>query len=552
MKRAAFIFSIILQSTIVLHLHAQEKTVNLLDSARAYYQKKDFKKAFDFYEAYHANPTRGTNNIDTYYAAVAACHANNMERVKYYLKYSAQIGFDVPDYKKYELDSAGFCLHDVPEWKQYMSVFKFKSDSLVSALAKTTAELTDTTNRANRSLLLDQKYWKDLASKSSASQLISKIKQFNNYPVVKKDNFWTLYQIKVNDSLTVPFLVHIPKGYNPKQKTPLYVYLHGAVVNRTKFTPPAYIPESTELKIMEKVKDENAFIIYPFGRKDFGWLYQQLAFETVLREIAYVKSLYNINDNKVYIGGHSNGGSGAFWFAINQPSPFAAAFGLNYLPKVYGSNTPFTNLRNEVPFLGISGTEDPVFPLELVNGIYKYAAGNGANWQNFSKKGNHGLPFASRDSINFIFDLLNTKTRNPFPKKIEWETDNVKNGRNAWIEITQLDTLTAKVEWHKTLNPTLTQNGKTGLADFNKNKSGAVIATVEGNNINIQTSRVKSIRLYISADMFDLSKQVKVTINNKDFLNVKLDADKQTILDEFLKIKDRDFIVATKIDLTIK
>ncbi len=118
--------------------------------------------------------------------------------------------------------------------------------------------------------------------------------------------------------------------------------------------------------------------------------------------------------------------------------------------------------------------------------------------------------------------------------------------------ITQLDTLAAKAEWHKTLNPTLTQNGKTGLADFNKNKSGAVIATVEGNNINIQTSRVKSIRLYISPDMFDLSKQVKITINNKDFLNVKLDADKQTILDEFLKTKDKDFIVATKIDLTIK
>lgn len=552
MKRAVFIFAIILQTTISVQGYAQEKVVNLLDSARAYYQKKDYKKAFDFYEAYHANPTRGTNNIDTYYAAVAACHVNNIERVRHYLKYSAEIGYEIPDYKKYELDSAGFCLHDLPEWKKYMSIFKFKSDSLVSALAKTTAQLTDTTNRANRSLLLDQKHWKELASKSSTSQLISKIKQFNSYPTIKKNNFWTLYQIKVNDSLTVPFLVHIPKGYDPKQKTPLYVYLHGAVVNRPKFVPPAYIPESTELKIMDKIKAENAFIIYPFGRKDFGWLYQQLAFETVLNEINYVKSLYNINDNKIYIGGHSNGGSGAFWFAINQPSPFAAFFGLNYLPKVYSSNTPFINLKNNAPFLGISGIEDPVFPLTMVNGIYNFATANGANWQNFAKKGNHGLPFSSRDSINFIFDLLATKTRNPFAKKLEWETDNVKNGRNAWVEITQLDTLAEKASWHVALNPTLTQNGKTGLVDFNKNKSGAIIATVEGNTINIQTSRVKSIRLYISPDMFDLSKQVKVTINNKDFLNVKLDADKQTILDEFLKTKDRDFIVATKIDLSVK
>jgi predicted esterase len=552
MKRAVFIFAIILQSAIAIHLYAQEKTVNLLDSARAYYEKKDYKKAFDFYETYHVNPTRGTNNIDTYWAAVAACHVNNIERVRFYLKYSAEIGYEIPDYKRYELDSAGFCLHDLPEWKKYMSIFKFKSDSLVAAHAKITSNINDTTKRANQSLLLDRKYWKELASKSSASQLISKIKQFDNYPSIKKNDFWTLYHLKVNDTLTIPFLVHIPKTYHPKQKTPLYVYLHGAIVNRSKFVPPEYVINQSEIKIMDKAIEQNAFIIYPFGKRDFGWLYQQLAFETVLNEISYVKSLYNINDNKVYIGGHSNGGSGAFWFAMKQPSPFAAAFGLNYLPKVYSSNTPFANLRNEVPFLGISGTEDPVFSLDLVNGIYKYATTNGANWQNFSKKGNHSLPFSSRDSVNFIFDLLATKTRNPFPKKIEWETDNVKNGRNAWIEITQLDTLAEKASWHVALNPTLTQNGKTGLSDFNRNKSGAVIATVEGNTINIQTSSVKSVRLYISPDMFDLSKQVKITINNKDFLNVKLDADKQTILDEFLKTKDRDFIVATKIDLTIK
>lgn len=552
MKRAVFIFAIILQSSLSAYLFAQEKKVDLLDSARAYYEKKDYKKAFDFYESYHANPNRGTNNIDTYYAAVAACHVNNMERVKYYLKYSAEIGYEIPDYKKYELDSAGFCLHDVPEWKKYMSIFKFKSDSLLAAHAKIIAQITDTTNRVNSSLLLDHQYWKELASKNSISQLISKIKQYNAYPATKKDGFWTLYQIKVNDALTVPFLVHIPKGYNPKQKNPLYVYLHGAIVNRTGFVPPQYVIGQSEIKIMDKAIEQNAFVIYPFGRKDFGWLYQQLAFETILKEITYVKSLYNINDSKVYIGGHSNGGSGAFWFATNQPSSFAGFFGLNYLPKVYSSNTPLVNLKNNAPFIGVSGTEDPVFPLATVNGIYNFAIANGANWQNFAKKGNHGLPFASKESINFIFDMLATKTRNPFPKKIEWETDNVKNGRNAWIEITQLDTLAEKASWHMVLNPTLTQNGKTGIVDFNKNKSGAIKATVEGNQINIETSRVKSIRLYISPDMFDLSKQVKITINNKDFLNMKLDVDKQIVLDEFLKTKDRDFIVANKIDLTIK
>lgn len=162
---------------------------------------------------------------------------------------------------------------------------------------------------------------------------------------------------------------------------------------------------------------EHAFIIYPLGKKSFGWLYQQEAFETILREIKEIKSLYNIDDNKVYIGGHSNGGSGAFWFALNQPSPFAPSFGLNYLPEVYGSNTSIKNLNNTAPFYGISGIKDKTFPISIVSSIFDYQIVNGANWKNFIKEGDHELPFENRDSINFIFDTLATKTRNPFPKK---------------------------------------------------------------------------------------------------------------------------------------
>ena len=552
MKKATLIFVILLQLAMLTPLSAQQKAVNLLDSARVYYEKKDFKKSFEFYEVYHANPTQGTNNLDTYFAAVTACHAGNIERAKFYLKWSASIGYDIPDYKKYEMDEASACMKDLPEWQSYIKVFKLKSDSLVAMLTKTTNELNDTTNRINNTILLNDTYWKNIASKSSAHQLTNKIKHFNEYPVTKKDNFWTLYNIKVNDTLTIPFLVHIPKNYNAKKRTSLYVYLHGAVANRPKFANPAYIPTSLEATIMTKGMQQEAFIIYPFGRKDFAWLYQQQAFETILQEISHVKSLYNIDDNKVYIGGHSNGGSGAFWFAVNKPSTFSAFFGLNYYPKVYSSNTSLRNLRNNTPFYGISGSEDRAFPISTVNAIYNYGTNNGSNWKNFTKKGDHGLPFSNRDSINFIFDTLATKIRDPFPKKIEWETDNVKNGRNAWLEILELDTLTEKANWHTLLNPTITQNGKSAFIDFNKNKSGAVKASVEGNTIKIESSRVKRIKLYISEDMFDLNQQIKIVINSKDYINLKLSADKNVILEEFLKTKDRAFIVANKIEFTIK
>ncbi|WP_165501845.1 alpha/beta hydrolase-fold protein [Pedobacter frigiditerrae] len=539
-------------------LNAQEKAFKAIDSAYYYYVKKDLKKAAYFYDLYYLVQKNTQSNYDTYRAAVASSYIGNMENAKYYIKRSGEIFYDYsgfyefPSYDTFVNDTIHRYLRNLPEWKNFITVLKYKADSAQISIDKITMALKDTSNRANQSVLSNTDYWNTVAKKESTASLIQKIKNFKAFKPVKKTDFWTMYYIKVNDTLTVPFLVYIPKNYQPVKKTPLYVYLHGAIVGRTNFSNPAWIEKGREVKIMDKAKSQNAFIIYPFGKKSFGWIYQQQAFETILREIEMIKSIYNIDDNKVYIGGHSNGGSGAFWYAVNKPTTFASFLGLNYLPKVYASNTSLRNLKNSPTFYGISGSEDATFPLPVVDGIYKLGIENGANWKNFVKQGGHGLPIDSKDSISFIFDTLITKTRNPFPKNIQWETDNIRNGRNAWLEIIELDTLAEKASWHTLLNPTVTQNGKAGILDFSKNKSGAIIASVQGNTIDIQTSRVKRIKIYISTDMFDLSHQIKLIINGKDFINMKLDADKNVILEEFLKTKDRDFIVANKIELAVK
>lgn len=551
MKHKSILLMLALVWLNYLNLHAQQPTVNLYDSAQVYYKKKDFKKASQFFDTYYIEQKNGQSNYDTYRAAVSSAHTGNMERARYYIKRSTEIGYDLGNYNYFADDPLNLPLRSLPEWKQFIEPFKIKADSATLALKIITNQLNDSTIRINPSSSKSDRYWYDLSKKLSSAQLINKIKQFKAYTSPKKSNFWTLYQIKVNDTLTVPFLVHIPKGYDAQRKTPLYVYLHGAVINRLKFTPPGYIPNSIETKIMDKVLDD-AFVIYPFGRKDFGWLYQQDAFETILRELTFVKSLYNIDDDKIYISGHSNGGSGAFWFALNQPSSFASFAGFNFLPRIYGNNTPLDNLNNGTTFYGVSGSKDAIFPLETVNSIYSFATSHGANWKNFVRSGNHALAVMEKDSINFVFDLLAKEKRNPFSKKIQWEANNVRNGRNAWVAITALDTLLQKATWHTTQSPILRQNGKENTVDFYPNKSGAIIATASGNHIDIKTSRVAKIKLYISPYMFDLRKPLTVTINSKDKLNLTLKADNTTIVKQFIETRDRSFIVSNIIELTVK
>lgn len=551
MKNKAVLISLAFLLLSYSKLNAQKPVINLYDSAQVYYKKEDFKKASEFFDIYYIEKKMGQSNYDTYKAAVASAHVGNLERAKYYLKRSAEIGYDYSEYDYFANDPLNTPLRNLPEWKQFIEPFKFKADSAMASLKIIEIALNDSTTRVNHSVLSNENYWKGLALKMKSAQLSEEIKQFKGYTAPTKNNFWTVYKIKVNDTLTVPFLLHIPNNYNTQTRTPLYVYLHGAVVNRPKFTPPKYIPGSSEMKIVDKFKDD-AFVIYPFGRKTFGWLYQQEAFETILKEIAFVKSLYNINDNKVYIGGHSNGGSGAFWFGINQPTAFASFFGLNYYPKAYVGNTTLKNLNNSSVFYGVSGTKDTTFPLTLVNPIYQLGIDNGANWKNFTRVGNHGLGVFQVDSASFIFDLLAKETRNPFPKKIQWETDNVKNGRNAWIEISALDTLAQKADWQIALNPTVTLDGKETLLNFHVKKSGAVIATATKNHIDLKTSRVGQVKLYISADQFDFSKPLTVTINDKDKLSFKLKPDNNVIVQEFLKSKDRCFIVSNILEIDVK
>ncbi|TDO20889.1 alpha/beta hydrolase-fold protein [Pedobacter duraquae] len=558
MKRTALLIALQILFYCTLQLHAQEKTVNLFDSAGTYYQKRDFKKAAYFYDTYYLIQKNTQSNYDTYRAAVSSSHIGNIENAKYYLTRSGQIGYDYsgfyeyPSYDKFVNDPIHIPLKNLPEWKSFITTLKYKADSATIAVRKIIAELEDTTGRINRPVIYNNSYWQQTAKTLSAAELSKKIKTFNTFSKPLKTGFWTLYKIKVSDTLTVPFMVYIPKGYNPGQSTPLYIYLHGAIINRKDFANPAWIERGQEIKIVEKAQTNNAFIIYPFGRKDFGWLYHQKAFETIVSELGMVKSMYNIDDNKVYVMGHSNGGSGAYWFAVNHPTPFAAFVGLNYLPKVYAGNTSLRNMENATPFYGISGSKDNNFPLLLINGMYTYAKTNGANWTNYTRQGEHTLAVFQRDSINFIFDTLSKTKRDPLPKKLQWETDNIKNGRNGWLEILELDTLKPRADWQQPLNPTVTQNGKTGTIDFNKNRSGAVKVQADGNNISVETSRVKRIKLYISADLFDLKRQIMITINKKQHLNFMLTEDKRTILTEFLRTKDRAFIVSNTIEFTIE
>lgn len=519
-----------------------------LDSALKYKDLKQYKKALGYYEQAIAGGNKG--NYTYYYASQCACQCGETEKAVSYGKLSFTKTVDFYNYKFFETDTLNRCFNTLPETQAMFADMKVKYDAWELETQNYLASINDTTKRINHSVLLDSIKVTDIVKSKSAGALASWIKSFNKYPAPPVKNHWALYHITVRDTVSLPFLVFIPSNYNPAKKHFLYVYLHGAVSNRRAFSVKSQVPKF-EAGVLKKPLVDNAIIIYAFARKDFNWLQHQDAFEAIEKEVAFTKSLYNIDDSRVYIGGHSDGARGAFWFAVNRPTTFAGIFGVCYFPTVYTGNTSLGNTRNRHPFYGISAKDDHLFPVATVTDIYNYTKSIGGNWENVVLNGDHGLPADNPDSTFFVYDKLFKQVRNSIPKQVTWETDDSRNGRCDWLAITELDTVAEKAAWQEDFNPTVkTADGKTGKYVLNKKRSGAVKADIKGNVIRIQQSRVKELVIYVTSELANLKKPLKIYVNDKLLYDKVVVADKNVMLEEFLKTKDRSLIIVGKIKLS--
>ncbi len=173
-----------------------------------------------------------------------------------------------------------------------------------------------------------------------------------------------------------------------------------------------------------------------------------------------------------------------------------------------------------------------------------------------SIKGNHDLPYKTPAEINFLYDILVKQKRNPFPTKLQWETDRAENGRIFWLEISRLDTDKPKEAWQVPIEPHSMRMLRkdidpNSVVDFYANKSGAVIASIANNELNIKASCVKELVFYVVPQLVNFSKPLKIFVNGKLLFEAKVKPDKKVLLEEFLKTKDRELLVFNKIKLQL-
>ncbi len=259
---------------------------------------------------------------------------------------------------------------------------------------------------------------------------------------------------KCIDDTVREFSVYIPENYNPDKKTPLFVYLHGGVAT------PDLEPDSTWFEYLNslpwmKMADEHDFIcLFPKAEYSAMW-WDTVGAANILSQIRILKTLYNIDDNKVYLNGFSDGASGNYFMAMSHPTDFACFNAYNGYPAVgsftHSTPTYFVNMQNSV-MKAINTDIDGLYPAKKMKPIVRLAQSAGANiFYRIYTGVRHRMTYIDKE-LPIALRFLAENPRNKFPTKIVWETINPKQGRFNWFEITKTDTLLPKKQWHKTYN----------------------------------------------------------------------------------------------------
>lgn len=197
-----------------------------------------------------------------------------------------------------------------------------------------------------------------------------------------------VYQSKAG--VTLPYRILYPENYNPKNKYPLVLFLHGAgergndneaqlvhgaslfLAKRTEFPAIVVFPQCPKDRAWSSAKiDRNN----PDSKFDYNYSVRPQTPEltSVMELLAELRSQHKIDKKRLYIMGLSMGGMGTFEAISRHPKVFAAA-----IPICGGGDPAFArSFAKKVPIWVFHGTDDTVVRVDYSRQMVKAAEAAG-------------------------------------------------------------------------------------------------------------------------------------------------------------------------------
>ena len=317
----------------------------------------------------------------------------------------------------------------------------------------------------------------------------------------------TLRAMTSSASANSPYVIHVPLDYRGDQPFPLIVYLSGG----------GGLAFDAALSAAEAVTHAGYLVLYPNAGGSMWW--EPKTSDMVHALLLEVLRTYNVDTNRVYLAGFSNGGTGTLELGTRWPDRFAAIASLMGAGQDTPSATklPLQNLQ-DVPVLFLHGDKDPRIPPSASTRTYDELRSLKPRVPpelHILKGRAHDITLSGDDGYTLPF--FERFTRDPFPTTVTAKVFDQRYPRQYWLEVVEADSAAPEVD----------------------------ARILPGNVIEIKAHNVKKLRLLLRPEFFPGAAKIHVRLNGKEQPAIDLKRDCQlfsrsseTYADPFLAYTD--------------
>jgi predicted esterase len=236
------------------------------------------------------------------------------------------------------------------------------------------------------------------------------------------------------DSVGRPWVLVVPEGYDSAVPTPALMVLHGGVSRQDVIEDPlAFAGEDAFVAL---ARARGWFAIVPFGQEGATW-WDDVGMANIDHLLRVVKAEYNIDDDRVWMIGFSDGASAGFGYAMLDPTDYGAFVALNGhmgVASIDGGRATYAPNMAATPIYAVTTFDDALYPSARMRPAIEMARAAGADIFYRELPGTHDFPYA-HDELPAIARFLERHPRDPFPSRIVWETGGGDFGRCDWFAI---------------------------------------------------------------------------------------------------------------------
>lgn len=323
-----------------------------------------------------------------------------------------------------------------------------------------------------------------------------------------------------------PYYVSIPADYDPEQSYAVEFALHGGVGR-----PKPAADENFWERTISRLNAEDRFMVIPLSWQDAYWWADVQAdnLTAILREL---KGRFNIDENRVFLSGISDGGTGAYFFAFKQPTEWAAFLPYIGHPGVLrnpssggGYRLYFENLANK-PLYIVNGENDRLYPAASLTSFMEILEQADVNYTwRVIKDGGHNTEWMP-DELEAIEAFKSANPRDPFPDEIQWVADRTdRYNRNQWIVVDEI----AEVDL-----PSLLRVQR------------------DGNSFSVDARGVSRFTLLLSPEEINFADPILVSINGRIVHSDPVRENVKTLLNWAARDRDRTMLFTAELSFDVE